>query len=481
MRRLLPLLVVSVLAAACVAAEGDSSGPTSSAPPPVLAVDPALGIGNIDHFVFVVQENRSFDHYFGTFPGADGIPRDSEGRFSPCNPDEENGRCIRPFHDRGPLDAGGPHNEHASDLSINGGAMDGFVYATRVLYSTCKTKPDLDRCAAASEDTKGRPDVMGFHTAREIPNYWAYARRYLLQDAMFAPTDSWTVPAHLYLVSGWSAICEGYEDWDGSLPADCITHLERPDQGWGPRVGDDRPYLWADITWLLGKAGVPWAYYVGPGTCLAHEEGACGRRPHATAFGKNPLIGFESVEASGQLGNVRPYGAFFRAAAEGTLPSVSWIVPYKENSEHPPQSVRPGQAWVTEVVNAIMQGPEEQWMRTAIFVTWDDWGGFFDHVAPPVVDEGGWGMRVPAFVISPWVARDLDIDHQLLSFEAYLKLIEDRFLGGRRLDGMNQGWPDLRPTVREEVGILGDLSTEFDFSQEPIPPLVLEPDPWADG
>jgi phospholipase C len=289
------------------------------------------------------------------------------------------------------------------------------------------------------------------------------------------------VPAHLYLVSGWSAICDGYEDWDGSLPADCTTDLERPYQGWGPRKGEERPYLWADITWLLGQAGVSWSYYVGPGTCLDDRDGACAGRPRATAFGKNPLIGFESVEASGQLENIRPYGTFFRAAARGELPNVSWIVPYKENSEHPPQPIRPGQAWVTKVVNAIMQGPEDQWMHTAIFVVWDDWGGFFDHVVPPEVDASGWGIRVPAFVISPWVDRDLDIDHQLLSFDAYLKLIEDRFLGGRRLDGMNQGWPDLRPTVREEVGILGDLSAEFDFSQDPIPPLVLEPNPWADG
>jgi phospholipase C len=245
--------------------------------------------------------------------------------------------------------------------------------------------------------------VMGYHTAAELPNYWAYARRYLLQDAMFAPTDSWTVPAHLYLVSGWSAICGRFARWDGALPADCSTNLERPDQGWRPKHGGTRPYLWADITWLLGKAGVSWAYYVGPGTCLGPGEGDC-NGPKSTALGKNPLLGFESVDASGQLDGVKRYGHFFRSAAAGTLPSVSWIVPYKENSEHPPQSVRTGQAWVTRVVNAVMEGPQEEWLRTAIFVVWDDWGGFYDHVEPPVVDEGGWGLRVPAFVISPWVA-----------------------------------------------------------------------------
>jgi phospholipase C len=228
---------------------------------------------------------------------------------------------------------------------------------------------------------------------------------------------------------------------------------------------------------LLGKAGVSWAYYVGPGTCLEDNLDTCPGKPRGTAFGKNPLLGFETVEASGQLGNIQTYPSFFDAAGSGDLPNVSWIAPYKENSEHPPQSIRDGQAWVTRVVNAIMEGPREQWSRTAIFVVWDDWGGFYDHVEPPVVDEGGWGIRVPAFVISPWVKRDLDVDHQTLSFDAYLKLIEDRFLGGRRLDGENQGWPDRRPTIREELDILGDLRKEFDFSQEPIPPLILEPRP----
>ena len=123
-----------------------------------------------------------------------------------------------------------------------------------------------------------------------------------------------------------------------------------------------------------------------------------------------------------------------------------------------------------------MQGPEEQWLRTAIFLTWDDWGGFYDHVEPPVVDENGWGLRVPSMVISPW-AKPGFIDHQTLSYDAYLKLIEDRFLGGQRLDPESDGWPDSRPTVREELERLGDLSRDFDFRQEPLPPLVLDPYP----
>jgi phospholipase C len=131
---------------------------------------------------------------------------------------------------------------------------------------------------------------------------------------------------------------------------------------------------------------------------------------------------------------------------------------------------------VTRLINVVMRGPD--WNSTAIFVTWDDWGGFYDHVEPPRVDRNGYGIRVPAFMISPY-AKEGYIDSQTLSFDAYLKLIEDRFMGGQRLDPKTDGRPDSRPTVREDVKILGDLRKEFDFSQPPRPPLILDPAPGA--
>jgi len=121
----------------------------------------------------------------------------------------------------------------------------------------------------------------------------------------------------------------------------------------------------------------------------------------------------------------------------------------------------------------VMRSPE--WNSTAIFLTWDDWGGFYDHVQPPHIDENGYGLRVPGLVISPW-ARQGSIDHTALSFDSYLKLIEDRFLGGQRLDPATDGRPDSRPTVREPLA--RDVWGAFDFSQDPQPPLVLKPWPW---
>jgi hypothetical protein len=126
------------------------------------------------------------------------------------------------------------------------------------------------------------------------------------------------------------------------------------------------------------------------------------------------------------------------------------------------------------VINAAMNGPD--WNETAVFLTWDDWGGFYDHVEPPKVDVNGYGIRVPGLLISPWARAGL-IDHQTLSFDGYLKLIEDLYLGGQRLDPVTDGRPDSRPTVREDVGILGNLLKEFDFSQEPLRKLILDPNP----
>jgi phospholipase C len=167
---------------------------------------------------------------------------------------------------------------------------------------------------------------------------------------------------------------------------------------------------------------------------------------------------------------------FFQDARDGTLPSFSWVVPNESNSEHPPALVSRGQAWVTRLVNAVMRGPE--WSSTAIFLAWDDWGGFYDHVAPPRVDASGYGIRVPAMVISPYARRGY-IDHQTLSFDAYLKFIEDDFLGGARIDPRTDGRPDSRPDVREDAPILGDLMRDFDFRQAPRPPLLLPPCPNA--
>jgi phospholipase C len=435
---------------------------------PAKAATGAEGIFRLDHLIFVVQENRSFDHYFGTFPGADGFPIVG-GRPRACVPDPvlERSSCV--YRSRRLLQNGGPHNHRSAVESVNGGAMDGFVRSLPRTQRWC-----VDRRAPECEGFVGprlQPDVMSYHTAADIPNYWAYARHFVLQDGMFAPTDSWTLPSHLFLVSGWSATCAD--------PADamtCVSDVVMKDDDSVWRYGDAPKYAWTDITYMLGPAGVSWAYYVAPGSCSFGPP--CGKetRVGLTAPPKNPLPGFVDLYETGQQGNVQTHTEYFAAAAAGSLPAVSWIVPGDNVSEHPQSGgpISEGMAYVTRVVNAAMRGPG--WDSTAIFLTWDDWGGFYDHVVPPRVDRNGYGLRVPGLLISPY-ARTGYIDHQTLSFDAYLKLIEDRFLGGQRLDPATDGRPDARPTVREEAIVLGDLGTEFDFTQPPRPPLILDPTP----
>jgi phospholipase C len=227
---------------------------------------------------------------------------------------------------------------------------------------------------------------------------------------------------------------------------------------------------------LLHRDKVSWAYYVRQGTEPDCQDGEAVTCPKVKQAAKtpgiwNPLPYFTTVQQDGQLGNIRDASSFFTAAHDGTLPAVSWVIPNGNQSEHPPARVSDGQAWVTNVVNAVMRGPD--WSSTAIFLAWDDWGGFYDHVVPPVVDSLGYGLRVPGIVISPYAKRGY-IDHQTVSFDAYLKFIEDDFLAGQRLDPKTDGRPDPRPNVREDAKVLGNLTKDFDFNQSPRPPVLLK-------
>jgi phospholipase C len=436
-----------------------------------LAAPPGPGpaaIHRIQHVVVVMQENRSFDTYFGTYPGAEGLPR-KDGKFTVCIPDPR-GPCAAPYHNPNDLNGGGPHGTGNGMADIDGGKMDGFVAEAERAPRGCGFGANDPSCSSSSA-----PDVMGYHDAREIPNYWAYANQFVLQDRMFQPDLSWSLPSHLFLVSEWSAICSRRDD-----PASCKNDTETaalpPDFGPGPHKPPN--YAWTDLTYLMHAHGVSWKYYVAEGTepDCTNDEATC--PPVTQRAGTpgiwNPLPWFSTVHQNGQLGNIQPVGRFYEDARAGRLPQVSWIAPNGQTSEHPPALVSAGQGYVTGLVNAVMQSPN--WNSTAIFVSWDDWGGFYDHVAPPRVDQNGYGLRVPGLVISPYAKRGV-VDHQTLSFDAYDRFIEDDFLGGARLDPQTDGRADPRPAVREREPVLGDLSRDFDFNQPPRAPLILSTSP----
>ena len=185
---------MGLAAAIALTALAAGAGAQSSAG---ASADPSSGIHKIKHVVVIMQENRSFDSYFGTFPGADGIPM-TGGNPSVCAPDPATGNCVAPFADNADVNGGGPHNYSNATSDINGGKMDGFIGQAESGKKGCADPTDPACTNSAT------PDVMGYHTGSDIPNYWAYAKNFVLQDHMFEPNASWSLPAHLFTVSEWA-------------------------------------------------------------------------------------------------------------------------------------------------------------------------------------------------------------------------------------------------------------------------------------
>jgi phospholipase C len=390
-----------------------------------------------------------------------------------CVPDPATKTCVAPYHELNDENMGGPHAAWAADRDIDGGKMDGFVAVLQGAKRAGGCPTNIPTCVVKGHEHT----VMGYHTESDLPNSWSYARSFVLQDRMFEAVRSWSLPAHLYMVSEWAASCKTIGDAasckpertyfnKGDLPRDLLDKDER--------LAGRPDYPWTDLTYLLHGRHISWAYYVMDGfePDCENDQSSCKLRLQSarTPGIWNPLPRFDDVKRDGELGNVKDTSVFFSDVRNGSLPAVVWLAPGNRYSEHPPGLISTGQAYVTGIVNAVMRS--RYWDSTAIFLSWDDWGGFYDHVAPPDVNSFGYGLRVPGLVISAY-ARKGYVDHQTLSNDAYVKFIEDDFLGGQRLDPRADGRPDPRRDVPESAAILGDLRNDFDFGAPPRPPLLL--------
>ena len=264
-----------------------------------------------------MQENRSFDQYFGTYPGAEGIPM-AGGVPSVCAPDPETGGCQRAYVNHADVQAGGPHAAASVQQDVDGGAMDGYVGADELAQNLCLdvTNPN---CAPVPTD------VMGYHTQSDIPNYWNYAQNFVLQDHMFEPNASWSLPAHLFEVSGWAATCTAHND-----PSSCQNDISGPQPwppngtGWTsqPSGSQNTPiYAWTDMTYLLHKNNVSWGYYVTTGTepdCQNDAALSCAPvKQSPSVFGIwNPLPYFDTVVNDKQVGNIQSLSKFLFGCKE---------------------------------------------------------------------------------------------------------------------------------------------------------------------
>jgi phospholipase C len=431
----------------------------------------------LQHLIFIVEENRSFDSFFGTYPGADGIPTAAPCQIDPWYPSA----CDTPYPDHQASNQGGPYTNPYQVADIDGGKMDGFVkQREKELGSKCAPqngKPVDPRLAVgvADDEEGGRVnvhcivDVMGYHTGQDIPNLWSYAANGVLFDHFYESVEAWSLPGHLAIFSGWSAQCSKL---DPPVIGSCKSSVNGKNWSTDGVNGAEVPYLWTDITYLLYENNVTWAAYLDGG--LGSPIGPPSTKVQGIWI---PLGGFETVNNDGQYENAvgNTVTEFDSEAAAGTLPQVSWVIPNYNDSDHPQASVATGQTFVTNVINAVEGGPD--WNSSAIVILWDDMGGFYDHEPPPFkLDSNGPGMRVPAILISPYAIAGT-IDHQILTSDSLLKLIEDTFVNGESI--CQSGRSDPRPDCRDESTQLGNILTDFNFNQSPRAPMILSPHPMS--
>jgi len=426
-RVLLPLvLLCGLVAASC---SGEDAPVWDPLPPMDYGTQPepfdaaALPTATpIKHVVFLIKENRTFDNLYGLFPGANGV---SVGM------DQGEPRPLTPAADVLPTDI--KHCYECSLQAWNGGKMDGFATIS----------DSADRHAY----TQYQPE--------DLPNYWHWAREYVLGDSFFASAQGPSFPNHLYTIAAQS----GGAHWNPVQQQDLLTEHHRETglfKSWGcdsieeayvpvfdsEGISKNVPPCFDFLTEgdLLTEAGIPWAYY------------AATQYQNGYAWSAYDAVRHIREDEEAWREHIFPVDEFVRQAALGLLPPVTWVTPRFELSDHPEYSMCHGENWTTEIVNAVMNGPS--WEDTAIFLTWDDYGGFYDHVPPPQVDDFGFGIRVPLLVISPYARRGV-VTHELGEFSSVLRFIED-----------NWGLSQLTHRDRDATPLI----SAFDFAQEPRPP-----------
>ena len=375
---LLALLLVSPTASVMAVAASSSSS-TNDLP--------------IKHLFIIVQENHTFDNYFGFYPGVNGLAN----AVPQLNPN--NSKLVAPFEiNTSTLADYAPnllcHFASCAKADYNNGKMDGFLTKSGENMNT----------------------TMGYFNPNLIPNYWDYASQYVLMDNFYSPFMGPSLPNHMYLLSGSS----------GNITANNVTAKVNI-----PVIVNE-----------LDAGNVSWVYYAGE---------------HGGTNGWNPLPANEAyLKTHPNLQGLKESSSFPADVARPNFPSVAWIMPEADPlSEHPPYNVTAGQLTVVSEINDIMQS--QYWSSSAIILTWDDYGGWYDHVAPPQVDQYGLGFRVPALIISPF-ARHGYVDSTLSEFASTLKLIETLF--------------HVQPLGTRDANA-NDLLGAFDFSQSPRAPLVL--------
>ncbi|MFY9632891.1 MAG: alkaline phosphatase family protein [Candidatus Cybelea sp.] len=372
---------------------------------PIRASGGARSYSKIRHVVIVIQENRSFDDFFATFPGADGatvgLMKTSKGE-----------RKIKLR--KAPADSDSLGHQHFSfEKEFDHGKMDGFNRVDRAL----------------SRGVKIPAGTYGYRYSdpKDIAPYWAIAKTYVLGDHMFPTQGSSSFTGHQDLIAGGTPV-DGDNvidfptpaSWGCDAPPGTVTSLITPGGKYLSEKGPFPCFKYATLRDLLDRKGVSWLYYTN------------------TTAG-SLWNAFDAIRAV-RYGNewtaniVKPEKKFFAAISDHQLPNVSWVIPDALNSDHPGNHSDKGPSWVASIVNAV--GQSGYWDSTAIIVVWDDWGGEYDNVPPPQLDGQGLGMRVPMLLVSAYAREDSSgkpgwISHTRYEFGSVLKFVEDTWHLGR--------------------------------------------------
>jgi phospholipase C len=359
----------------------------------------------IKHTVVIIKENRTFDHYFGLFPGADGatIGKTSTGQTVPLlhvsDPSQLNNLC---------------NTWDCALQAMDNGRMDGFDL---INGGTLNAYTQLEE--------------------QDIPNYWAYARHFVLADRYFTSVHGPSLPNGLFALAGQSGgVIDDGSDYGAGVacdggPAELVTVIDSS----GDRTLISPCFDFLTLADRLLTAGITWKYY--------------GDGPNVFSL----IRSIRNGPAWQQ--DFAPEAQFLSDAATGRLPEITWLATTPETDEHPPQNPCPGENWTVNVLNTLMQGPD--WNSTAVFITWDDFGGLYDHVSPPQPDQFGLGPRVPLLIISPYARRGY-IAHSVYEHSSILKFLETRYR--------------LPPLTSRDSGA-NNMLDSFDFRQVPQPPLLL--------
>jgi phospholipase C len=376
----------------------------------------------IKRVVYLMLENRSFDNLFGRFPGAKGsrvgVTYGKEIPLRDC-----------PHWLPGDL----PHDRSAFLNDVNGGAYDGF-----------------------GNGQFGSPWAYAQFDEHSIPNYFAWARDYVLCDHFYSSIAGPSYPNHFFFVAGQSGGAfdnpenievhktdKGlFKSWGCDAVGNNVFVFTKDDHG--NVTKHDTCFDFPTVPGQLEQAGVSWAYYAAS--------------PGQSGYFWNALNGIANVfhtDLWRERDTIRAVDHIVKDIEADRLPAVTWVTPRFELSDHPPESSCFAHDWLTGVVNALMKSPS--WEHTALFVTWDEWGGFFDHVKPPQVDDIGLGFRVPMLVLSPYAKKGY-IDDAEGEFSTPLRFIED-----------NWGLDHLTTRIERAH----NFEHVFDFDKPPRKPKIL--------